>query len=190
MVKSGHPRKILQGGISMHEWECIQDLSREQLLEYVEMQAKNWLALDGTWFQSLEQLRGMDEAMLHDERAWARYTVFEARRIKKFLGLPEHPGLEGLRRALNFRLYAAINRYAFSMEENGRVLIYRVLSCRVQDARLRKGMSLHPCRPVGLVEYSGFAREIDSRIQTQCLSCCPEITDTAVRCAWKFTLLC
>ena len=78
----------------MHSRETLDRLSREQLTELVEIYAKNWLAMDGVWFQSVEEKYGMDEAMAHDERAWARFTVIEARRIKAFLGLPEHPGLE------------------------------------------------------------------------------------------------
>ena len=74
-------------------------LSKEQLEELVRTYARNMLALDGVWFQSIEQAEGMDAAMFHDERAWARFTAIEARRIKQFLGLDEHPGLEGLEKA-------------------------------------------------------------------------------------------
>ena len=48
--------------------------------------------------------------------------------------------------------------------------------CRVQSARRRKGMPFHPCKPVGCIEYSGFARTIDDRIECRCLSCYPEVT--------------
>ena len=49
-------------------------------------------------------------------------------------------------------------------------------------------MPLHPCKPAGLAEYAGFARAIDPRIATQCVSCYPEVTDPACACAWRFTL--
>ena len=127
----------------MTEYESIQELPREKLLELCEMFSKNWLALDGLWFQSIEQKRGMDEAVEHDVNAWARFTETEARRIKEFLGLPELAGLEGLRRALAFRLYAPLNRHETVLE--GNTLTFYVQSCRVQDARARKGMPYHPC---------------------------------------------
>ena len=130
----------------MTEYESIQELPREKLLELCEMFSKNWLALDGMWFQSIEQKRGMDEAVEHDVNAWARFTETEARRIKEFLGLPELAGLEGLRRALAFRLYAPLNRHETVLE--GNTLTFYVQSCRVQDARARKGMPYHPCKPV------------------------------------------
>ncbi len=56
-------------------------------------------------------------------------------------------------------------------------MLYRVLECRVQQARTRKNLGLHPCKPAGLAEYAGFAKTIDGRITCQCLSCCPEVTD-------------
>lgn len=91
------------------EFSQIEDLPREKLLELVSMYAKNWLAMDGVWFQSIESKYGIDEALEHDAVAWRRFTVIEARRIKEFLGLPERPGLEGLARALAFRFYGALN---------------------------------------------------------------------------------
>ena len=170
----------------MNDCQCIQELSREELLKLTEIYAKNWLAIDGLWFQSIEKKRGMQEALENDEQVWRRFTEIEARRIKQFLELEERPGLEGLRRALQFRLYAPLNETQTYFEKDA--LIYRVRTCRVQAARQRKGMQYHPCKPVGLVEYTYFAKTIDERIQTEALSCHPDITIPECNCVWKFTL--
>lgn len=170
----------------MKPGESLEGLTKEQLLELISLYSKNWLAMDGVWFQSIERKYGMDEAMYHDVEAWKRFTVTEARRIKKFLNLPEHPGLEGLKQALSFRFYANLSHYEFEERENA--LLYRNVDCRVQQARLRKGMGLHPCKPAGEVEYAGFAKTIDDRIACQCISCCPDVTDKSCACAWLFTL--
>lgn len=170
----------------MTQKERLMALPRERLIELISMYAKNWLAMDGVWFQSVEKAYGMDTAMRHDLEIWERFTVIEAQKVKAFLGLPDRPGLEGLAEALRFRLYGNINQDEIRWEEGA--LIYRTISCRVQYARLRKSMPLHPCRAVGIVEYSGFAREIDPRIRCECLSCYPEIHDKTCHCAWRFTL--
>lgn len=162
------------------------NLSREKLLDLLEVYAKNWLALDGLWFQSVEQAFDMDRAMEHNKTVWRRYTVIEARRIKELLELPEQAGLDGLRRALGLRLYAPLNEVEMTLE--GNVLTFRTLSCRVQTARSRKGMPWHPCKEVGIIEYGEFAREIDARITTECVSCYPDITDHDCACIWRFTL--
>lgn len=166
--------------------EALNDYSREQLEELIQMYCKNWLAMDGVWFQSVEKKFGMDEAMEHDIRIWSQFTVIEAKKIKDFLKLPEHPGLDGLEKALKLRLYANINRDEILREDNK--LIYRTLDCRVQSARSRKGMEWHPCKPVGETEYSGFAKTIDDRITCKCISCYPDMTDNTCACSWEFTL--
>ena len=160
--------------------------SKEQLIELIEGYCKNWLAMDGVWFQSVERKFGMDEAMFHDAEAWKRFTVIEARRIKEFLGLPEQAGLEGLARALRLRFYANLNQDRIQVE--GDTLTYTSVDCRVQRARERKGMPFHPCKAVGIIEYEGFARAIDDRITCRCLSCYPEVTDPSCCCKWQFAL--
>ncbi len=165
----------------------IDNLSREDLLTLLGLYAKNWLALDGVWFQSIEQKYGMEEAVEHDINAWRRFTEIEADRIKKFLRLPERSGIEGLKRALSLRMYANLNEDEIIEKDN--VLIYRTLDCRVQNARKRKGMEFHPCKPVGLVEYTYFAKAIDDRFECEALSCYPDVTDQTCNCSWKFTLL-
>ena len=165
---------------------ALEALSKEQLLELIEIYAKNWLAMDGVWFQSVEEKFGMDEAMHHDENSWRRFTAIEARRIKAFLKLPGQAGLEGLRQALQFRFYGNLNRNEIVLSEGA--LLYRCVDCRVQTARRRKGLAFHPCKSVGLIEYAGFAREIDARIRVECVSCYPDVTDSGCACAWKFTL--
>ena len=64
----------------------LEELTKEQLEELVRIYARNLLALDGVWFQSVERGRGMDEAMAHDCAVWRRFTETEARRIKTFPG--------------------------------------------------------------------------------------------------------
>ena len=171
----------------MKNRELLEALDREQLIELLNIYAKNWLAMDGVWFQSVERKLGMDEAMIHDAEAWRRFTVIEAKRIKAFLHLPEHPGLEGLAQALPYRFYGCLNEYDLTFRVSD-TLIFRNVACRVQTARSRKGMPFHPCKPVGEIEYQGFAETIDDRIRCRCLSCFPEITDETSSCAWEFTL--
>lgn len=164
----------------------LNSMTKQELIELIDIYSKNWLAMDGVWFQSVERKFGMNEAMYHDIEAWKRYTVIEARRIKKFLKLPEHGGLKGLAKALSLRFYANINRDEINIRDN--TLIYRTLECRVQTARKRKQMEFHPCKSVGIVEYSEFAKIIDDRIDCKCQSCYPDIQDDSCCCSWLFTL--
>lgn len=165
----------------------IQDLTREQLLEFITDLSKRWLAHDGLWFQAVEKKHGMEEAIEADAAAWEKFTAIEANRIKQFLNLPEQGGLEALDLALKFRLYAFINQQETKWEGSNK-LVFRMTNCRVQYARERKKMAFFPCKPVGIVEYSGFAKAIDSRIKTRCICCPPDEPEAGCYCAWEFTL--
>jgi len=164
----------------------IEDLPRDRLLDLARNFAKNWLAHDGLWFQAVEAAHGMDEAIALDAEAWRRFSPLEARRIKAFLGLPERGGLEALRTALDYRLYAVLNRQ--SSELDGGVLRFTMNECRVQRARKKKGLSDFPCKPVGLVEYGTFAETIDPRIRTRCVACPPDDHPEEFFCQWEFWL--
>jgi hypothetical protein len=162
----------------------FRELSREKLIELMTNFAKNWLAHDGLWFQAVERRRGLDEAIEADAAAWERFSPIEALRIKRLLGLGERPGLEGLERALEYRMYAVLNRQT-AVRERDRLRFY-MNDCRVQSARKRKGLPDFPCRPVGLVEYGKFAEAIDPRIRTRCIACPPDEHPDEFYCGWEF----
>jgi len=165
----------------------LKSLSREQLEELLGDFAKRWLAHDGLWFQQVEQTYGMDEAIRLDAAAWEQFTVIEARRIMAFLNIEPGGGLPALKEALQYRLYSLVNRQEI-IEQDQNTLIFKMNDCRVQSARKRKQLPEFPCRPVGVVEYSEFARTIDPRIKTTCLYCPPDEHPEGSYCAWQFTL--
>ncbi|MEN8153288.1 MAG: DUF6125 family protein [Acidobacteriota bacterium] len=167
--------------------EKIEDLSREELLELTKVYAKNWIAHDGSWFLSIEKEMGMDKAIHFDTEAWRMFTVVEAKRIMGFLGLEKNSGINGLKRALGFRLYSSINEDEIVVVDE-KTVEYRVKTCRVQEARRRKGLEDFPCKSVGIVEYSYFAKTIDERFETEVVSCPPDITEPDYYCFWRFTL--
>ena len=166
--------------------EDIKEMSREELLKLVRAYAENWLAHDGCWFLAAEEQYGMETAMDLDIRSWERFSQAEARRIMRTFDIAPHGGLAALEKALGYRLYAAVNRQEVEWI-NEHTLVFRMVECRVQATRRKKGLPDFPCKPVGIVEYSTFARTIDPRIRTRCVTCPPDpITDCY--CAWEFTV--
>ncbi|HHF51182.1 MAG: hypothetical protein J7L72_09020 [Candidatus Aminicenantes bacterium] len=165
----------------------IKDLAKEELLDLLKDASKNWLAHDGLWFQAVEKELGMETAIELDRRAWEKFTVIEARRIMKRLDIKPGGGIPALIQALKFRLYANINVQEIT-EQSPTHCIFNMNKCRVQDARKRRGLPDFPCKPVGIVEYSGFAQTIDPRIETECLYCPPDTHPPDIMCSWKFTL--
>ena len=56
-------------------------------------------------------------------------------------------------------------------------MVYRVKTCRIQHARRKKGLPDFPCKCVGIIEYSLFAKTIDERFDTEVISCHTDITN-------------
>ncbi len=167
--------------------DLLRTFSKEQLIDMLEDAAKNWLAHDGVWFQAVEGTYGIETAIQMDAKAWERFSVIETRRIMKRHGIAEGGGLPALVQALNFRLYAHINKQS-TIWVNENTVRFEMNDCRVQSARKRKGLSDFPCKSVGIIEYTGFARTIDTRIQTRCISCPPDPHPETFFCAWEFTI--
>ncbi|MFX0079093.1 MAG: DUF6125 family protein [Candidatus Hermodarchaeota archaeon] len=171
----------------MAEQIVFEKLSREELLKIIDMYAKNWLAIDGTWFLAAEHKFDLDTAIELDTESWRRFSPIEAQRIVKEIGISPHSGLDGLKKALQYRVYARLNKQAIEEVDETR-FIYRMEKCRVQDARKRKGLPDFPCKSVGLVEYTEFAKTIDPRITTRCLGCPPDPHPDEWWCAWEFRI--
>ncbi|MBF0495981.1 MAG: cytosolic protein [Deltaproteobacteria bacterium] len=186
-VQMNRLAKIL--GLEMKDGlpQPLLDLPEETLLALKEGVAANWLANDGIWFQAVEFSRGMFDAKRCNDSCWARFSPFEAWSIKRFLDLPDRPGLEGLKEALKFRLYTGINHQSVT-EETDNSFVFQMNDCRVQTARKRKGLDDYPCKSGGMAEYPSFAESIDPRIKTECLGCPPDDHPAEWYCAWRFFL--
>lgn len=165
----------------------VKDLSKEEILGFLEDASKNWLSHDGLWFRAVEERYGLEDALEMDRKAWEKFTVIEAKRIMKRLGMKQGGGIPSLVQALKFRLYAHINVQE-TIEVTGNRCVFRMKRCRVQEARERQGLPAFPCKSVGVVEYSGFAKTIDPRIKTRCLVCPPDPHLSDVWCAWEFRI--
>lgn len=161
------------------------EMDEKALAELKERLAKNWLVNDGVWFQTIEKQSGLGEAKRCNDSCWAHFSPFEAQTIKNRLDLPESPGLDGLKKALGYRVYASINEQSITGEKEHE-FIFQMNNCRVQAARKRRGLPDYPCKSAGLVEYTYFASSIDSRIKTQCIGCPPDEHPEEWFCAWKF----
>ncbi|MGD8369143.1 MAG: DUF6125 family protein [Desulfobacterales bacterium] len=167
--------------------DFLRQLPADTMKQVLEQVSISWLANDGIWFQAVEQDCGMNDAKRCNDTCWAIFSPVEAESIRRFLKLDRQPGLEGLKKALGFRLYAVINVQSI-VEENEDSFVFQMNECRVQAARKRKGLADYPCKSAGLVEYAYFARTIDARIETECVGCPPDKHPEEWFCAWRFTL--
>ena len=162
------------------------DMDEDVMNAFLQDLAKNWLVMDGVWFQAVESCHGMNDAKRCNDSYWGKFSPYEAHAIKNFLHLDKNPGLAGLKKALYFRMYSFINKQSI-VDETPQSFVFQMDACRVQAARKRKGMPDYPCKSAGLVEYAYFARAIDPQIKTSCIGCPPDPHPDDWFCAWRFT---
>lgn len=161
------------------------NFTRYELEKLIVTHAKNWLAHDGCWFLAVEERFDLKTAIELDKKSWERFSAIEARRIMEDFNIERGGGLISLEKALKYRLYAFINLQKIEWSNKGS-LIYTMQECRVQQARERKKLPLFPCKEVGLIEYTIFAKTIDERIQTICIACPPDELKGDYHCKWEF----
>ncbi|MBI4656209.1 MAG: hypothetical protein HY746_05615 [Elusimicrobia bacterium] len=181
----------------------LSEMDKEELVKIIIDDAKNWLAHDGLWFQSIEKDFGIEAAIKADTEAWEKFTVVEAKRIMERLGIKPGGGIPALVECLKHRLYARLNKQKVVEQSPAVVtvsgtcgrsaavpnrIVFQMTDCRVQSARKRKGLPDFPCKSVGIVEYVEFARAIDPRIETRCIACPPDKHPQDYWCSWEFTL--
>jgi len=166
--------------------QTLSDLPREKIISLIDAISANWLAGDGLWFQAVEARQEMFTAKRCNDTCWIKFSPFEANRIKAMLNLPDKGGLDALETALGYRLYSRLNTQ--STERQGDSLVFKMVNCRVQEARKRKGLEAYPCKSAGVVEYTSFARAIDPRVITDCIACPPDDLPGDWFCAWKFAI--
>jgi hypothetical protein len=167
--------------------KALVEMEEEKLEALLGAVAKNWLVNDGVWFQTVEFDNGMNDAKRCNDSCWAQFSPYEAFTIKKFLKLDDQCGLEGLKKALYFRMYSFINEQSV-VDEGPQSFVFQMNDCRVQSARKRKKLDDYPCKSAGLVEYAYFAKAIDKRIETECIGCPPDEHPEEWFCAWRFRL--
>ena len=165
----------------------INEMPKQDLLKLIDAYAKAWQAIDGAYFLAIEKKYGMDAAIEMDKEAWRLFSPIEARRIMREFNIQENGGLESLEKALDYRVYAVLNKQSTKWQGKS-TLIFTMNECRVQVARKRKGLPDFPCKEVGCIEYEEFAKTIDPRIKTKCLFCPPDNHPDDAFCSWEFSL--
>lgn len=186
-IQMGRLAKVLGFDLVNGIPKALLDMSTNEMKQLMDNISLNWLANDGVWFQAVESELGMFDAKRCNDSCWVRFSPFEAHSIKQFWGLPDNAGLEGLKAALHFRIYAGINVQSI-IDESPQSIIFQMNDCRVQSARKKKGMEDYPCKSAGVVEYRTFASTIDPRIVTECVGCPPDAHPDEWFCAWRFKL--
>ena len=170
----------------MNGLDHLQNMPREMLIDIIHTLGKNWLTVDGLWFQIIEREFGSETAVRFDEEMWARQSLAEARRIKKALRINEKGPLAVAKANLFLTSYFN-NKFDFEIKEvSSESVIQTCVHCAIQEARIKQGQKPFACKEVGLTERRNFAQIIDPEVKVNCLSCPPDPISDTFWCRWEF----
>ena len=164
----------------------LERLSKETLIKLIEVYGKNWLTLDGLWFQGVEEKYSMDAALEIDLRMWMRQPITEAKRIKEALNITDND-MPTILKVIDCMTWS--QAYTFEVEELAldRAVFYYP-HCRPQDQRVSKGIGELPCRPTGVACFGLAAKVINPTAEVECIFCPPGPHPTDCWCKWQLTI--
>jgi len=106
-----------------------------------------------------------------------------AREIKKRFNINEK-GLDGFLKAIKYFPWCIILNYEFE-RTNDKILL-RVRNCLSQIARIKSGRGEFPCKNMHLKEFKAFCKEIDEKIEVNCIFAPPDNHPNDCFCLWEF----
>ncbi len=162
----------------------IKKLPKKEILKIFRLFNKNWMTVDGLWFLVVENEFGVEAAKKVNLKVSELMAPVMAKRIMKTLGLKGEK-IQELAKALSFIVWASIQKIEFKKLSKDSFLM-RVVDCVPQKTRIREGKEEFPCKPMGIVFLSNFAKTVNPKFKVECLRCPPDPHPKNVWCEWKF----
>lgn len=169
--------------------EMLKGLPAEKLLDMFFLHIRNLWRVDGLYFLGIEDKFGTEAATEIDANCWKILAKIEARDLKKSLGIERVEDAETLIYLLRNTSWALYHpRKAVEIDKAKNVGRFRVVNCRVQEARLRRGLGIFPCKKVRYGYLKSFAEELNPKFEVKCVTCPPDDKPSDYWCEWEFKL--
>ncbi|MDH5733143.1 MAG: DUF6125 family protein [Candidatus Bathyarchaeota archaeon] len=166
--------------------EMLNALQKEKLLDLFFLHIRNLWRVDGLYFLGIEEKFGTDAATQIDADCWKLIGQLEAKELKKTFGFKEIDVAALLN--LLTKTSWALDQTNKEVEVSRNRGIFRVVKCRTQETRIRKGLDVFPCKKVRFDYLKSFAKELNPQIEVECKVCPPDQRPDGFWCEWEFKL--
>ncbi len=166
--------------------KLIAGIPKEKMADFIFLHLRDMWTVDGLYFLGIEEAFGTEAATEIDKKVWEIMGKIEARRLRKLFDISGnniHSMIKGLR----------LSGWALDLEDKEIVVekdkaIVRNIKCRVQNTRIKKGLSEFPCKKVRWGFLKSFAREFNPDIIVDCKVCPPDEHPSDLWCEWEFSM--
>ena len=171
--------------LNQAQMDILSRLSKDQLLDFIDLLQKNWWNLQNNYILYLNNTYGEQAAVDADGHVFSASARAQMHRLRKMFGLKDD--VQSLMDAMVLSTIWANGEYSVRRIDEKRCAI-RVTDCHQQVKRLDEGLGVLPCKPAGLAICEVAAEVINPAFEARCVVCPPDERPDGVWCEWEFEL--